>query len=84
MCRYSAGGGYTRVWGLDGEEDRKERGSQGAAIKGARAYLGSWSQITWRLDPDLVAATPPATSSRSDRDNVCKNIELLLGTLRVP
>lgn len=33
--------GYGRVWGLDGEEDRKERGSEGATIQGVRAYLGS-------------------------------------------
>lgn len=43
--------GDGRVWGLDGEEDRKERGSEGAATEGARACLGSWSQITehWTL-----------------------------------
>lgn len=38
--------GDRRVWGLDGEEDRKARGSEGATIEGVRAYLGSLSQIT--------------------------------------
>lgn len=50
MCEYSGVRGYGRVSGLDGEEDRKERGCEGAGVQeGVRVRLR-------RLEPDNMMA----------------------------